>query len=147
MDQNSSIIVLGSQEPALEPMADIVWEGSSRKVLRGFPEAPRCNLGYSLWLLQQGVDPPGSTSVPGLEGVFELRDQDERAWYRVLYLKRIKGKIHVLHCFEKRSNRIEKRDIVTAKMRLKQINARGRAAEESNGKAGGTTRNARKRTG
>jgi hypothetical protein len=77
----------------------------------------------------------------------ELRDQDERAWYRILYLKRIKGKIHVLHCFEKQSNRIEKRDFETAKKRLKQINARRSAEGEENGKPGETTHNTRKRTG
>jgi phage-related protein len=105
-------------------MDEVVWEGNSRRVIKGFPEGPRANLGYFLLLVQQGVEPPGSTPVPGLDGVFELRDQDERAWYRVLYLKRIKGRVHVLHCFEKRSNRIEKRDLETAKKRIKQINAR-----------------------
>jgi phage-related protein len=38
-------------------------------------------------------------------GVFELRDQDERAWYRAIYLSRVHGVIHVLHCFEKKKPR------------------------------------------
>jgi len=41
----------------------------------------------------------------------------------------LKSTIYVLHCFEKRSNRIEKKDIQTAEMRLKRV--RARLAEES----------------
>lgn len=34
-------------------------------------------------------------------GVWELKEQDERKWYRVIYLARIDNVIYVLHCFEK----------------------------------------------
>ena len=142
--QNDSSIVRRGQVRE-RPTAEIVWEGNSHKVLKGFPESPRANLGHLLWLVQLGIEAPGSSTVPGLDGVFELRDQDERAWYRILYLKQIKGRIHVLHCFEKQSNRIEKRDFETAKKRLKQINARGSSEGETN--AARATRNTRKRSG
>ncbi|HEX5435048.1 MAG TPA: type II toxin-antitoxin system RelE/ParE family toxin, partial [Candidatus Angelobacter sp.] len=54
-------------------------------------------------------------------GVYELREQDERAWYRVFYLKKIAGVIYVLHCFEKRTAQTEKKDIEVAKERLKRL--------------------------
>ena len=57
-------------------------------------------------------------------GVFELRDQDERAWYRVIYLSRIQNVVHVLHCFEKRSRETPAREINTARQRLKAVPAR-----------------------
>jgi phage-related protein len=142
--QNDSSIVPRGRGHA-RPMDDVVWEGDSLKMLRGFPESPRSHLGYALLLVQQGVEPPGSKPVPGLDGVFELRDQDERAWYRVLYFRRIKGQIHVLHCFEKQSNQIEKRDFETAKKRIKQINARRSTEGDKN--AARATRNTRKRSG
>ena len=57
-------------------------------------------------------------------GVFELRDQDERAWYRVIYLSRVRNVIHVLHCFEKRSRETPPKEISTARQRLKAVRAR-----------------------
>jgi phage-related protein len=57
-------------------------------------------------------------------GVFELRDQDERAWYRVIYMSRVRGVIHVLHCFEKRSRETPMKEIDTARQRLKVVRAR-----------------------
>ncbi len=54
-------------------------------------------------------------------GVYELREQDERAWYRVFYLKKIAGVVYVLHCFEKRTAQTEKKDIEVAKERLKRL--------------------------
>ncbi len=55
------------------------------------------------------------------KGVWELKESDERAWYRVLYLAKIGRVIHVLHCFEKESRKTDKRDVATARARLKQI--------------------------
>jgi phage-related protein len=54
-------------------------------------------------------------------GVFELLEQDARAWYRVIYYTRLKGKIVVLHCFEKKTNKTNINDIELAKKRLKEI--------------------------
>ena len=32
-------------------------------------------------------------------GVYELKEADERTWYRVIYLSKIDDVIYVLHCF------------------------------------------------
>jgi phage-related protein len=53
-------------------------------------------------------------------GVYELREEDAKTWYKVLYVRRSSA-IQVLHCFEKRSNSIEQKDIETAKTRLKRV--------------------------
>ena len=57
-------------------------------------------------------------------GVFELRSEDERAWYRVVYLSRIHDGIYVLHCFEKKSREIPTNDFDVAQTRLKAVQMR-----------------------
>lgn len=60
------------------------------------------------------------------KGVWELKDSDERTWYRVIYLARIENKIHVLHCFEKSSRKTDRRDIEVARGRLQAVLCRRR---------------------
>jgi len=58
------------------------------------------------------------------KGVFELKTDDERAWYRLVYLARIDDVIYVLDCFEKDSRKTEKKDIKTATARLRNVQRR-----------------------
>jgi phage-related protein len=51
-------------------------------------------------------------------GVFELKEQDTKGWYRVIYTIEVKGKIYVLHCFRKQSAKTEKQDLELARKRL-----------------------------
>jgi phage-related protein len=105
--------------------AAVAWEGDSRAVLQSFPEDVRQNFGFELWQLQQGERPIDYRPLPSVgPGVFELRDQDARAWYRVVYLSRINDVIYVLHCFEKKSREMPRRDFEKAKQRLKTVRAR-----------------------
>ena len=57
-------------------------------------------------------------------GVYELKETDERAWYRVIYLSKIENRIYVLHCFEKESRKTDRRDIAIAGQRLKLVRQR-----------------------
>ena len=57
-------------------------------------------------------------------GVFELKEADERAWYRAVYLSKIGNTIYVLHCFEKESRKTDRRDIALARQRLKLVQER-----------------------
>jgi len=110
-------------------LASIAWEGDSREVLKALPEAVTENFGFELWQLQQGERPRDYRPLPSIgPGVFELRDQDERTWYRVVYLSRIEDVIYVLHCFEKKSREMPKKDFEKAKRRLKAV--KSRLAEE-----------------
>jgi phage-related protein len=105
--------------------AVVAWEGDSKKVISSFPDAAKYNLGFELRLLQQGQQPTDYRPMTSIgPGVFELRDQDERTWYRVIYLARVRGVIHVLHCFEKRSRETPLKEINTARQRLKAVRAR-----------------------
>ncbi|HEV3039452.1 MAG TPA: type II toxin-antitoxin system RelE/ParE family toxin [Candidatus Angelobacter sp.] len=113
-----------SQAPDL---AEVAWLGDSREVLRGFPQGVQQDLGYALYQVQLGQMPPDSKPMKTVgPGVYELRDQDERAWYRVFYVKKILGVVYVLHCFEKRTAQTERKDLEVAKERLKRLREKQR---------------------
>ena len=57
-------------------------------------------------------------------GVYELKEADARAWYRVIYLSKIENRIYVLHCFEEESRKTDRRDIAIASQRLKLVKER-----------------------
>jgi phage-related protein len=102
-------------------VAQVEWVRRSREEMQSFPKSATINLGIALFQLEIGQDPPDSKRVTGVgPGVYELRDEDERAWYRVVYLKKIGTRILVLHCFEKQTNKIEKRDLEVIERRLKE---------------------------
>jgi phage-related protein len=116
---------VSDQEEGPPKYAAVAWEGDTKAVLLSFPEEIRQNFGFELWQLQQGERPSNYRPLPSIgTGVFELRDQDERAWYRVIYLSRIKNVIYVLHCFEKKSRDMPRKDFEKAKQRLKLVKAR-----------------------
>jgi phage-related protein len=121
-----------SSENRQRETAEVVWEGDSLEVIRGFPGPVRQDLGAELRRLQTGDRPLNSRPMPSIGArVYELKEQDERAWYRVIYLAKIGNRIHVLHCFEKKSAKTGKNDLAVAKGRLKRVLARLRSENES----------------
>ncbi len=105
-----------------------MWEGDSLEVIRRFPGPVRQDLGAEIRRLQTGGRPLNSRLMPSSGArVYELREQDERAWYRVIYLAKIRNRIHILHCFEKKSAKTGKTDLAVAKARLKRVLARLRS--------------------
>ena len=103
--------------------AEIHFEGDSLEVLSHFPDEIKRALGFSLRQLQIGREPTSQTrSMNSIgRGVFELKEADERAWYRAIYLSRVGSTIYVLHCFEKESRKTDRRDIELARQRLKRV--------------------------
>jgi phage-related protein len=97
-----------------------------------FPSAVKQALGFALRQLQIGREPRCPTrrmSSIG-PGVYELKEADERTWYRAIYLARVENVIHVLHCFEKDSRKTDRRDIEIASQRMQEE----RAHEKRRGK-------------
>lgn len=107
-------------------LAEIFWEGDSREVLASFPDDVRGSLGFALYELQVGRQP--SVATRRLEsighGVYELKESDERSWYRVIYLSRIDNVIYVLHCFEKQARKTDRRDLNIARERQSRVRQR-----------------------
>ena len=107
-------------------VATVSWEGDSWNILKSWPKSIRLDFGASLREMQQGR-PPKLDVRPMQsigDGVFELKDSDESAWYRMIYLARKNDVIFVLDCFEKDSRRTEKHDIRRARVRFKQVRQR-----------------------
>jgi phage-related protein len=93
-------LVYSVMEVAHRPNAMLSWEGDSKRVLRGFPATARSNLSFDLFQLEQHRLPQDFRPMPSIgPKVYELKDGDEKTWYRLIYLSEIHNVIYVLHCF------------------------------------------------
>jgi phage-related protein len=124
--------VMALREESQE-VAELHFEGDSLEVLSDFPDEVKRTLGFSLRQLQIGREPTSQTRSMSSIGpsVYELKEADERAWYRAIYLSKVGNTIYVLHCFEKESRKTDRRDIEVARQRLKPSQATIAGAEGS----------------
>ena len=98
----------------------IEFMGDSQTVLRSFPNDVRQEMGHALWELPLG-NVPAIAKTFG-RGVFELRDQSAvGGTFRVAYVLIIKGTVHVLHAFQKKSQRTSRVDVAVIDARLKSL--------------------------
>ena len=105
--------------------ADVVWEGDCLEVVRAFPKPIREDLGADIRLMQLGERPLSSRSMKSVGArVFELRQMDDKGWYRVIYLGKVGNRLHMLHAFRKKSAKTSPNDLRIATARLKAVNAR-----------------------
>ncbi len=109
----------------------IDWVGSSRDDLTSFPDEVQQALGFELYQVQIGDMPVSATPLKGsLSGVYELKERHEGNAYRAVYVAKLKDKIYVLHCFQKKS----KSGIATPQKEIALIEQRLRfAIEDSKG--------------
>jgi phage-related protein len=103
--------------------ADISWEGDTHDVIKAWPPEIRVDFGNSLREMQSGrAATLNVRPMPSIgDGVFELKTDDEKTWYRLVYLARIDNVIYVLDCFEKDGRKTEKKDLKTAATRLSKV--------------------------
>ena len=105
----------------------IVWVGSSRRDLRGFPRKVRRDVGRALYAAQRGETDPSARPMKGFGGgsVLEIiADYSGNTW-RGVYTVRYSEAIYVLHAFQKKS----KSGIATPKRGLDLIHHRLAEAE------------------
>jgi phage-related protein len=83
----------------------VVWIGSSRKDLRGFPEPVQDHMGYALYLAQRGGKHRGAKPLTGFSGagVVEIINDYRGDTFRAVYTLRYQGAVYVLHAFQKKS--------------------------------------------
>ncbi len=95
--------------------------GSALDDLRDFPQASRREAGYQLDRVQYGLEPSDwkSMTIVG-HGVREIRIHTE-GQYRVVYVAKINDAVHVLHAFQKKTQKTRKQDVEIARRRLKEI--------------------------
>ncbi len=88
--------------------------------LRAFPEAARQEAGFQLYRVQRGLDPIDWKPMATIGGgVREIRIRDEAGAYRVIYVATFAQAVHVLHAFQKKTQRTAKRDLDLAASRLR----------------------------
>ena len=99
----------------------MLWLGTARDDLRGFPADARQVAGFQLWRVQRGLEPNDWKPMPvvGL-GVREIRVRTDLE-HRVIYLAKFNEAVYVLHAFPKRSQRTPKPDLDLARQRLREL--------------------------
>lgn len=101
------------------PRKRLVWLGSSKVDLKGFPPAAVADLGYQLFLVQCGQEPRDWKPMPTVgAAVRELRVRDRAGAFRTLYVANRPGAIYILHCFQKKTQQTAEADIDLARRRL-----------------------------
>jgi phage-related protein len=96
--------------------------GDSREALRGFPELARRRAGRQLQLVQRGLEPTDWKPMQSVgAGVREIRIRDESSAYRVIYVTKIAGRVFVLHCFQKNTQKTSAADLELAKRRYREL--------------------------
>jgi phage-related protein len=90
--------------------------------LRDFPEDARHEAGHELCQVQKGLHPSNWKPMPTIgAGVLEIRIHDAVAAYRVIYIATLADAIHVLHAFQKKSQKTAQRDLDLAAARLREL--------------------------
>lgn len=100
----------------------IAFRGSALDDLRGFPESARRDAGYQLDRVQHGHEPDDWKPMPGIgPGVSEIRIRDASGAFRIVYVAKFSDAIHVLHCFQKKTQRTSKQDLDLAATRYRDL--------------------------
>ena len=96
--------------------------GSSLDDLREFPPAAKREAGHQLDQVQRGQEPddwkPMNTVGPGVR---EIRIRDECGVFRVIYVAKLADAVHVLHCFQKKTEKTSKPDLDLAARRYREL--------------------------
>jgi phage-related protein len=101
---------------------EVLFIGSSRKDLKAFPEETKDYFGQELWYLQNDMEPTDWKPMTSIgQGVRELRTNVGGGAYRVVYAVKIAGKVHVLHAFQKKTQKTPQKELDLAKQRYRQI--------------------------
>ena len=116
----------------LKQRKEIVWEGDTLQILKGFPATIQHDLGYNLGLLQIGSLPldakPFKTAGAGC---WEIRVKDQSGAYRAIYVQIVRDQIHVLHCFQKKSEKTSLYDAQKAALRYQTLRRKVREEKEN----------------
>jgi phage-related protein len=104
-----------ARKKAEPPPKRVRWYGNTLDILRGWSEAAKDNIGLDLHRLEKGE--PALDSEPVRGGISELRDHQDKIWYRVMYAFHA-GWIFVLNCFTKKTNQTDPDEIKLAEKRF-----------------------------
>jgi len=105
----------------------LFWIGSAKRDLLAFPDEVKDVFGYALHLAQHGEKHIDAKPLKGFGGAktLEVVEDHHGDTYRAVYTVKLRGKVFVLHCFQKKS----KKGIATPKPDMDIIRARLKDAE------------------
>lgn len=93
--------------------------GSSLKDLKAFSPLARREAGYQLDLVQDGLEPADWKPFKSVgAGVREIRVAEQDGAFRVMYVATFPEAVYVLHCFVKKTQQTELKDVRVAKKRF-----------------------------
>src|SRR5258706_5632622 len=83
----------------------VIWVGSSRRDLRGFPGPVQDHMGYALYIAQRGGKHRDAKPLSGFggAGMVEVVKDFRGDTFRAVYTLRYAGAVYVLHAFQKKS--------------------------------------------
>lgn len=103
-------------------MKRVTFHGDSLDRIRDFPQDARREAGHELYQVQNGRDPSDWRPMPTIgAGVREIRIRDAVGAYRVIYIASLADAVHVLHAFQKKTQKTAQRDLDLAEARLRQL--------------------------
>jgi phage-related protein len=105
-------------------MKKVIWDPSAKKTVKSFSPEVKRELGTLLLGLQRGntLGMPQSRVIRTVHGsAFELRIKDKAGIYRVFYVLFEGEKILIPHAFTKKTQKTPKKEIETAKKRLRRL--------------------------
>jgi phage-related protein len=103
-------------------MKTLYWLGNSLDDLKQFPNDARREAGYDLRRVQRGLDPRDWKPMTTVgAGVREIRIAEASGAFRVFYVLEKGDAVYVLHAFQKKSQKTEKKDIDKGKSRYQLI--------------------------
>lgn len=103
-------------------MKELIWVGSSLKDLRDFPDEVKSEVGYALYVVENGGIPKNAKILKGIKpAVVEIVSNFNSDTFRTVYTVKLDSVVYVLHCFQKKSKsgiKTSKQDIDLIKQRL-----------------------------
>lgn len=111
----------GLEKSALKP---VLFMGGSKEDLSGFPDPVKQDIGYALFVAQEGGRAPNAKALQGFGGAaVEIVEDHDGDAYRCVYTTKIRDVIYVLHAFQKKSKHgreTPRHDIELVRQRLRQ---------------------------
>jgi phage-related protein len=104
----------------------VTFHGDSLDRIRDFPTDARQRAGHDLFQVQKGADPMDWKPVTTVgAGAREIRISGSAGAFRVICIAILPDAIHVLHAFQKKTQKTTRRDLDIASARFRELK-RGR---------------------
>ena len=105
-----------------ERLKAVKFCGGALDDLRAFPASARRDAGYELDKVQNGREPTDWKPMQTVgQGVREIRIRDASGAFRILYVAKFADAVHVLHCFQKKTQATGKIDLEIAARRYRDL--------------------------